>query len=79
MSNIKIYGKPNCAYCDAAKMLLDSKKIKYEYFELDKDFTREELMKLAPTARSYPQIFAGPTNIGGYKELLSAITIGDYQ
>lgn len=67
--NIVIYGKPNCQFCDMAKNYLDSRSLPYEYRQLDVDFVREDLMALAPNARSYPQIFIDGRNIGGFNEL----------
>lgn len=66
---IKIYGKPNCPSCLAAKNLLDIKAIPYEYLQVGLDFTTEELNRLAPGARSYPQVFVNGVNVGGYDQL----------
>ena len=66
---IKIYGKDNCGFCTAAKSLLDSKGIPYEYLNLGTDFTTEELKAIAPTARAYPQIFMDGVGIGGFDQL----------
>lgn len=66
---IVIYGKENCGYCVAAKNLLDSKGIAYEYRQLGVDFTVEELKAVAPSARTYPQIFVDGANIGGFDQL----------
>ncbi|ATW58325.1 glutaredoxin family protein [Pseudomonas phage ventosus] len=41
---ITIYGKTNCPSCVTAKALLDSKSIGYEYKQLDKDYTVDDLM-----------------------------------
>jgi len=67
---ITIYGKPNCIYCDQAKLLLNSHNLDYDYKELDRDFTREELLELNPNARTFPQVFDGDRLIGGYDDLL---------
>ena len=66
---IMVYGKPDCTFCEQAKLLLDSQNIGYEYKELDKDFTKEELLKLNPNARSFPQIFDDGRLIGGFSDL----------
>jgi glutaredoxin len=66
---IVIYGKINCAFCEAAKQLLDSKNIPYIYKQLGEDFTREEILEKAPGAKQFPQIFADGINIGGFNEL----------
>jgi len=70
---ITIYGKPSCPSCTAAKMFLDSKNMPYDYKELDRDFVREDLVALAPNARTYPQVFIDGRNIGGYEQLVSHV------
>lgn len=67
--NITIYGKPNCSSCTMAKNYLDARSVPYDYKELDVDFVREDLLAIAPGARSYPQIFVNGQNIGGYDAL----------
>lgn len=66
---IKIYGKDGCGNCVAAKNLLDSKGIPYEYLHLGADFTIEELKEVAPRAASFPQVFVDGVNIGGFDQL----------
>ena len=73
---IDIYGKTQCPYCDMAKRL--AKQVcneasqegyhTYNYYQLDRDFTREELMEKFPTAKTFPQIKIDHKSIGGYKE-----------
>ena len=65
---IKIWGKPQCPFCDRAKALCEQQGYDYEYFQLDIDFTREELFEKFPTARTFPQITAHGEYIGGYTE-----------
>lgn len=67
--NIVIYGKPDCSFCTMAKSYLDARSKPYDYRELDVDFVREDLLAIAPNARSYPQIFINGQNIGGFNEL----------
>ena len=31
---VKLYGSPMCSRCKSAKMMLDKRKIKYEYVEI---------------------------------------------
>ena len=49
---IKIYGKVGCSSCTKAKALCAQGNIDYEYLELDKDFTREEMLEMFPQART---------------------------
>jgi glutaredoxin len=73
-----IYSKENCPYCDKAKYLLETKGIEYIQYLLDYGqlknpgviyYTRNELLKAAPDARSVPQIFINDNHIGGYTQL----------
>jgi glutaredoxin len=69
---IEIYGRPNCAYCNAAVSLCKQKKLEYKYYEVDKDFTVEELFEKVPF-KTYPQIFINDATIGGYNEFLQVM------
>ena len=63
---IEIYGKTQCPYCDKAKALCERKGYDYVYKSLGEDFTREEMMAMFPTARTFPQIMIDGEAIGGY-------------
>ena len=66
---IYIWGKPQCGYCEAAKRLLDSREIQYEYKQLGVDFEREDILAEFPEARTFPQIVINGLKIGGYDQL----------
>ena len=66
---IEIYGKPACPSCTKAKAFCEKSQLKFAYYELDTDFTREELFEQFPTARTFPQIKIDGNDIGGYTEL----------
>jgi len=66
---IEIYGKEQCPFCDMAKVLCTQKGLEYEYFQLDKDFNRQEMVEKFPTARTFPQIILEGEKIGGYDKL----------
>ena len=51
------------------KPYVNKKGYAYEYKELGKDFTREEVFEKFPSARTFPQIRVDGENIGGYTEL----------
>jgi len=70
---ITIWGKPACPSCMKAKALCESRQFEYQYKELGKDFTREDVMTEFPTARTFPQIVINSTKIGGYEQMLSYI------
>lgn len=66
---IYIWGKPQCGFCEAAKRLLDSREIQYEYKQLGVDFEREDILAEFPEARTFPQIVINGLKIGGYDQL----------
>jgi len=45
------------------------KGIEFEERNINKDFTREQLMEAVPNARTVPQIFLDDKLIGGFTEL----------
>ena len=81
-----VYSKPNCAFCDQAKALLEAKGLEFTVINLDvgqakedgaQYISREELLAKVPTARTMPQIFKEDENsamhIGGFTELKRAL------
>jgi len=66
---IEIYGKAACPHCDAAKRLCEQRQLEYKYYQLDVDFTREEVLEMFPGARTFPQIKVQGSSIGGYDKL----------
>ena len=75
MSEYTIYSKPNCGYCLQARDLLEQNKLGFEYKQLGTHYNLDELMKLAPNAKSFPQIFVVDENgnkelVGGYADLV---------
>jgi len=66
---IEIYGKAQCPFCDRAKALCEQRQLEYKYYQLDIDFTRDEVLEKFPGARTFPQIKVHGTKIGGYDKL----------
>ena len=64
-----VWSKDQCPYCVQAKALLESKGIEYEERNVSKDWTKEQLLEVVPTARTLPQIFLGEELVGGFTEL----------
>ena len=52
---ITIWGKPH--------------QLAYKYKQLDVDFTREDILKEFPEARTFPQIVINGNKIGGHDKL----------
>jgi len=64
---ISIYSKPNCAFCDKAKIKLQKHNPKI--YMLDKDYNRDDFFKKFPQAKTFPQIVINNEQVGGYQEL----------
>ena len=64
-----VWSKDACPYCDQAKALLKSRNIEFEERNINRDWTREQLLAAVPTARTLPQIFVDDKLIGGFAEL----------
>lgn len=64
-----VWSKNQCPFCVQAKALLDSRGIEYEERNVNKDWTKEQLLEVVPTARTLPQIFIDDKLIGGFNEL----------
>jgi glutaredoxin len=69
MSNVIIWSKYNCPYCDQAKALLKQRDVQFEERKIGDGFTKEQLLEAIPTARSVPQIIINDNVIGGFTEL----------
>ncbi|MDG2140361.1 MAG: glutaredoxin domain-containing protein [Gammaproteobacteria bacterium] len=78
MREIKVYTSLRCSYCAAAKQLLSSHG--YQYVEInmqDDEALMIEIMQKSGQ-RTVPQIFVGEHSIGGYQELLAALTNNEF-
>jgi glutaredoxin len=64
-----VWSKDMCPFCDKAKSLLKLKNIEFEERNINKDYTKEQLMEAVPNARTVPQIFINDELVGGYTEL----------
>lgn len=72
--NIKIYGKPNCIYCERAKKALDAHGYAYNYFQLGVDYTVEDFQAMFPGRRTAPQIYIGNKLLDdGYTSLVEEL------
>ena len=71
-SNIVIYSKPNCVYCEKSKHLVKALGFKYEEKMFGKDFkTPDELFEaVGKQVRTMPQIKIDGKLVGGYNQLI---------
>ena len=72
-NNFVVIIMQGCPYCDLALDLLDERKIPYKLLTLNIDFQREDLDKIVPEAKTYPQILINGQSIGGYDDLVEKI------
>ena len=66
-----VWSKDACPFCVQAKALLESRGIEFEERNVNKDWTKEQLLEAVPTARTLPQIFLDDLHIGGFTDLRS--------
>ena len=70
MPPVEVYTTPFCPYCLAAKELLRRKGVKFVEISLvGAPQRRAEMVKRANGRYTVPQIFIGPTHVGGCDDL----------
>lgn len=69
-SEVTIYTGNRCAYCNAAKRLLDSKGVTYTEINVDSDASLRDQMIARSKRQTVPQIFIGDTHVGGFDDLV---------
>jgi glutaredoxin 3 len=69
-----VWSKNDCPYCVQAKNLLNMKGIEFEERNVQKDWTKEQLLEAVPGARTLPQIFLDEEHVGGFTELKQRLT-----
>ena len=68
-SAVKIYTREYCGYCDAARSLLDGKKVTYEDIDCSGDDQKRAWLRTVTGQSTVPQIFIHEKPIGGFTEL----------
>jgi thioredoxin reductase (NADPH) len=72
MSEVVIYTKEHCTYCDRAKTLLESKGVSYREISVSRDpALRREMVERSGGRQTAPQIFIDGRGIGGSDDLSS--------
>ena len=70
MKNVTVYMGPMCAFCDAAKRLLNRKNIPYKEINIAiEEGKMDEMLKKSNGKKTIPQIFFNDHHVGGYEEL----------
>jgi glutaredoxin 3 len=77
MAAVEIYTRDYCYYCHAAKELLNRKKISFAEINVTgKPELRSEMIQRANGRTTVPQVFVGPTHVGGCDELYALEAAG---
>ena len=72
MSQVEMYTKAFCPFCDRAKALLQQKGVKFSEYAIDAEpHLRDEMIERAQGGWTVPQIFINDQHIGGCTELLA--------
>ena len=70
MKNVTVYTGPMCAFCDAAKRLLNRNNISYKEINITIEESKmDEMLSKSNGKRTIPQIFFNDHHVGGYEEL----------
>jgi glutaredoxin 3 len=73
---IIIYSKPECPFCDKAKLFFEELSLPYEYIMLDPSSAdyeaRRDELKASTCHRSFPFVYIGDEFVGGFTELIQA-------
>ncbi|MDP2369026.1 glutaredoxin 3 [Rhodoferax sp.] len=72
MQAVKMYTTAVCPYCVRAKQILKSKGVdQIEEIRIDTDPQQRDTMMAITGLRTVPQIFIGPTHVGGCDDLVA--------
>jgi glutaredoxin 3 len=70
MPPVEVYTTPYCSYCVSAKELLRRKGVEFTEINVAGiPERRAEMVTRAHGRTTVPQIFIGPTHVGGFDEL----------
>ena len=70
MKNVTVYMGPMCAFCDAAKRLLNRNNIPYKEINIAiEEGKMHEMLSKSNGKKTIPQIFFDNHHVGGYEEL----------
>ncbi len=77
MPEVLIYTTRFCPYCIRARMLLDSKNVKYTDIRVDAQPQRRAEMEQRSKRTSVPQIFIDDYHVGGCDDLFALEAAGE--
>ena len=77
MAAVDIYTVMYCPYCADAKELLSSKGVSFHETDVSGNReVRQQMIERANGRSTYPQIFIGPTHVGGCDDLYALDAAG---
>jgi len=79
MPKITVYTRKYCGYCTAAIHLLNEKSYDFEEIPADGDLDLRAELEQRSGQATLPQIFVGEHSVGGYRELATAISDGEFE
>lgn len=68
-AKVEVYSGRLCAYCTAAKRLLDRLGVEYQEIMVDRDESTRAEMEKRSGRQTIPQIFIDDHHVGGYDDL----------
>jgi glutaredoxin len=77
-SKFYIYSKDGCGFCDRLVSFLDDRKIVYEKFNLDEDYSKTEFLDKFGHQSTFPQVIHQNQKIGGMKDTVRYIMDNKY-
>ena len=66
-----VWTRDDCLYCSLAKKELRNRQYQVDERNINKIWSKEDLLKVVPDAKTVPQIFIRDKYIGGYSELMT--------
>tara|TARA_Y100001963_G_scaffold65907_1_gene91828 strand:- start:30365 stop:30610 length:246 start_codon:yes stop_codon:yes gene_type:complete len=66
-----VWTRDDCVYCSLAKKELRNRQYQVDERNINKIWSKEDLLKVVPDAKTVPQIFIRNKYIGGYSELMT--------
>ncbi|MEO2267165.1 glutaredoxin 3 [Pseudoalteromonas pernae] len=78
MTDVVLYTKDYCPFCQRAKALLDKKGVAYTEHDIGrKPELREEMIAKANGGYTVPQIFIGEHHVGGCDDMMALEAKGE--
>ena len=71
MMKATVWTRDDCVYCSLAKKELRNRQYQVDERNINKIWSKEDLLKVVPDAKTVPLIFIRNKYIGGYSELMT--------